>query len=734
MRHPLKFIGGLAAALALTALLPAAGARAQGHYRVAQSAGVSLTPATDLVAGSRCDDCVAPVVLPFNFTHYGQTFPGGSTANVSSNGNLQFATASNDYGQFGVCFPLPQFGSSILAHWTDIQTAGAGEGVFTSVTGVAPNRVFNIEWRASYEFFTPGSLNFEIRLFETPAADGRRFEIVYGTLGASATSAPGEGVALPAVGAQGPGGAPHTAVNSGCGVAGGGLRSGTRLAFIDAASVSIHGRVTNTEGQPLAGVTVALSGASNASQTTAADGYYSFTGLAAGAAYAVAASDAAPSNYYPRTRQFASGDTAVSFNGTKVVNFVRTVEPRAGDLLVSEFRFRGPGIVITEDFVELYNNTDAAIVVNTSDGSSGWLVVSPNNRSLIIPNGTLIPARRHYLVAGTGYSGLYQYAPGDEFYSGDIPTDSGVAVFSTVAVNLSTGAGVAAALPKRLDAAGFTSACPQNVEPCAFREGAGIAPVGAAAVGLDTEYSFVRRLASGRPVDTDDNADDFQLVSTGGGTIGGAQSQLGAPGPENLYGPAERNARFKSSFVGACTGQSDDPDSTCARVRIQASDATEPNDPQGTLLIRRRWTNKTGANVTRLRFRVVDITTLNSPGYAPGNGQADLRVLDSANRTIGAGAVALSGMTVEDAPPAQPSGGGLNTSLRVNEVTLSAPLAPDASINVEFRLGVFQPGTFRFVVNVQTVGDEPLSDTPGGNAAARALSQPAAKRVADKPK
>ena len=732
MRHPLKFIGGLAAAFALSALLPPPAALAQGHYRVAQSAGAALTPGTDLVAGSRCDDCVAPVQLPFAFTHYGQTFPAGSTAHVSSNGNLQFSTANNDYGQFGVCFPLAQFGSSIHAHWTDIQTAQPGEGVYTSVTGVAPNRVFNVEWRASYEFFTPGSLNFEIRLFETPAADGRRFEIVYGTLGASATSAPGSGVALPAVGAQGPGGAPHTAVNSGCGVAGGGLRAGTRLAFIDAASLSIHGRVTNTEGHPLAGVTVTLQGASSTTQTTGADGYYSFAGLTAGAGYAVSASDAAASNYYPRTRAFSPDASVVSLNGTKVVNFVRTPAPRAGDLLVSEFRFRGPGIVITEDFVELYNNTDSAIVVNPADGSSGWLVVSPNNRSLIIPAGTVIPARRHYLVAGTGYSSLYQYAPGDEFYSGDIPTDSGVAVFSTVAVSLSTPAGVAAALAKRLDAAGFTAACAQGVDPCAFREGAGLAPVGSAAIGIDTEYSFVRKFASGRPVDTDDNADDFQLVSTGGGTIGGAQSQLGAPGPQNLYGPAERNARVKSSFVGACTGQDADPDSACARVRIQTSDPSEPNDPQGTLLIRRRWTNKTGAAVTRLRFRVVDITTLNSPGYAPGNSQADLRVLDSASRTIGAGTIQLSGMTVEDAPPAQSGGGGLNTSLRVGDVTLAAPLAPDASINVEFRLGVFQPGTFRFVVSVETVGDELLADTPGGSAAARPLSRPSSKRVANK--
>ena len=40
------------------------------------------------------------------------------------------------------------------------------------------------------------------------------------------------------------------------------------------------------------------------------------------------------------------------------------------------------------------------------------------------------------------------------------------------------------------------------------------------------------------------------------------------------------------------------------------------NGALGTLSVRRRFTNQTGAAITRLRFRVVDITTLNSPGYS----------------------------------------------------------------------------------------------------------------------
>ncbi len=62
----------------------------------------------------------------------------------------------------------------------------------------------------------------------------------------------------------------------------------------------------------------------------------------------------------------------------------------------------------------------------------------------------------------------------------------------------------------------------------------------------------------------------------------------------------------------------------------------------------------------------------------------------------------------------------------------AASARPRASINVEFRLGVFRPGAFRSVVNVETVGDESHADTPGGNYLA--LSQPSVTRLVNKQK
>jgi hypothetical protein len=149
-------------------------------FSVTQSSGVAIDPGTT-DTGNHCDDCTTGVALPFPVTMYGATF---TSARVSSNGNLQFTTDNGEYNNN--CLPQVQtIGVAICPHWDDLLTDAAGDGVFTSVRGVAPNRVFNIEWRARY-YSGGGDANFELRLFE----DGTHFEIVFAGLsegGASAT-------------------------------------------------------------------------------------------------------------------------------------------------------------------------------------------------------------------------------------------------------------------------------------------------------------------------------------------------------------------------------------------------------------------------------------------------------------------------------------------------------------------------------------------------------------------
>ena len=107
-------------------------------------------------------------------------------------------------------------------------------------------------------------------------------------------------------------------------------------------------------------------------------------------------------------------------------------------------------------------------------------------------------------------------------------------------------------------------------------------------------------------------------------------------------------------------------------------------------------TNNTGAPITRLRFRIYDITTFPSPV-----GTADLRARTSSNAVVtvtGVGSVTALATTLET-PPAQPSSGGLNSSLAAGTVAMGTPLAPGASIHLNFLFGVQQSGNFRVAMS-----------------------------------
>src|SRR5204863_7640635 len=73
-------------------------------------------------------------------------------------------------------------------HWDDLLTNQPGGGIFTSLVGVTPNRIFNVEWRTclySPNGCTGVTVNFEVRLFEGQD----RFDIVYGQIDQGGTGA-----------------------------------------------------------------------------------------------------------------------------------------------------------------------------------------------------------------------------------------------------------------------------------------------------------------------------------------------------------------------------------------------------------------------------------------------------------------------------------------------------------------------------------------------------------------
>jgi hypothetical protein len=411
----------------------------------------------------------------------------------------------------------------------------------------------------------------------------------------------------------------------------------------------------------------------------------------------------------------------------------------AGAFLISELRTSGPAGA-GDDFIELYNNTDSQLTVSASDASGGYGVFEMGADCNATPvlvatilNGTVIPARGHFLLTGSAYS-LGSYAAGDQTLNSDIGNDHNVAVFSTADVsNLST--------VTRLDAVGFganasagpvtttsrpaplskkyprvsisTGAASSASGVCdLLREGANLPPLS----GSTTEHSYFRKecafvagvgcSVAGNPKDTNVSAADFMFADTQGTFISGAEQHLGAPGPENQTSPIRRDTNGIGGLLLDNTRAVTAPPN---RARDLSSNPGN-NSTFGTLTIRRRITNSTGGNVTRLRFRIVEMTTFPSPG----GGQADLRAITSTSVSVsGIGdagtcnpsgtpcAVMVEGTTLET--PNQPNGGGFNSTLAAGTVTVGTPLAQGASINLQFVLGVQTTGAFRFLIIIEAL-------------------------------
>jgi hypothetical protein len=310
------------------------------------------------------------------------------------------------------------------------------------------------------------------------------------------------------------------------------------------------------------------------------------------------------------------------------------------------------------------------------------------------------------LFVGSAYS-LADYggtgaAAGNQTLTADIQSDGNVAIFNTASVaNLST--------VTRLDAVGFGTNTGGTCD--LLREGTTLAPLS----GSTLQYTYVRDECGkkgnpaifgpcptgGAVADTNVNGDDFIFVDTAAtNTVAG--QRLGAPGPQNLGSPIVRNSTILALLLDSNIGAPAAPN----RVR----DLTPvTNGGNGTLSVRRRFVNNTGAPVTRLRVRVVDISTISVPG-----GIADIRALTSTNVVVNgitdngtctaAGqstpcTITVQGTTLET-PPAQSLGGGHNSTITV---TLGTPLAAGASVNLQFLLGVQQTGSFKFFFNIEAL-------------------------------
>jgi hypothetical protein len=145
-------------------------------YTTTTSTGNAIVPGTTDI-GNHTDDGTTDIALPFPVTLFGTTYTTGTLVHALSNGSLEFGAAT---APFGTACPLPDpnINQAILAFQGDLRTDNTtltGEGIFTSITGSAPNRNFNIEWRAE-EFSDGSGVNFEIVLHE----NSNCFDVIYG--------------------------------------------------------------------------------------------------------------------------------------------------------------------------------------------------------------------------------------------------------------------------------------------------------------------------------------------------------------------------------------------------------------------------------------------------------------------------------------------------------------------------------------------------------------------------
>lgn len=321
---------------------------------------------------------------------------------------------------------------------------------------------------------------------------------------------------------------------------------------------------------------------------------------------------------------------------------------------ISEFRISGPTDT-TDDFVEVYNNTSSPLDI------TGWQVLSAGTVVGTIPAGKTIPGRTHLLLASSNYS-LTSVAAADVALSGDVTAD---------ALTLVNPFGVT------IDAVNSASL-----------------PTPAAG----SNYSYARIRESGVPQDSDNDAADFDLVSTAGTTgpaTGSAAEtaatgteRLGAPGPQNLSSPIQRNGSIPLTLADAAAASN----TANNQVRNQTPVA---NGTLGTLSLRRTLTNNTTGTITRLRLRAVGATS----GATSPSGVADVRLLTSPGTTITVNGtvIPVSGLTLEE-PPTQSQGGGLNSTLVAN---LSTGIPKGSTFTVEILLGVNKSGIYRIAFDFE---------------------------------
>ncbi|MGZ5436132.1 MAG: lamin tail domain-containing protein [Pyrinomonadaceae bacterium] len=413
-------------------------------------------------------------------------------------------------------------------------------------------------------------------------------------------------------------------------------------------------------------------------------------------------------------------------DGTSFTSTVGTPPPApltAGEVLISEFRLSGPG-GSEDDYIELYCNRDTDCDIS---GMSlrGYDPVNAGDFSMTFPSETVIPARQYFLVADSrGYSLSSYGAPNIDVALSQPPTSDPPSppfyFHDNEGLQL-----IGASEPTVIDSVGFTG----GGNEIQYVEGAGLQRASSRPAD---QYAYVRKrtiATNGLPQDTNDNGNDFVLVSVTGDFHPGITNPpvLGAPGPQGLSSAISfTNAQLTGALTDPTKPKEEDPN----RVRVGEGNS-------GTLSLRRSFTNNSPFDdFSYISFRVIETSTLNSPNTL-GDPQADLRLITSSGTSAEVpsrgGTIPIFGTVLEyddlcGCPePQQPNGGGLNSTVYVDPGEREGfPSTFDA----QFLFNVNKAGFYRFYVYAEAIpysisdrSTAELTSSPGRTSASRVRSK-----------
>ncbi|HEY3027675.1 MAG TPA: Calx-beta domain-containing protein [Pyrinomonadaceae bacterium] len=178
-----------------------------------------------------------------------------------------------------------------------------------------------------------------------------------------------------------------------------------------------------------------------------------------------------------------SGGTTVASHAAPL-----TVEPGAGQVLISEFRTRGANGA-ADEFMEIYNPTTSPVTI-------GGLKIRASNNSgaasdrITVPVGTTLGSGCHYLLANNSTGGYNGSVAADQTYTTGIADDGGIAITRSDGTTI-------------IDAVGMGSGS-------IYKEGTTLPSLGN---NINQSYERKTGAAFGNGTDTNNNSKDFFLNS-----------------------------------------------------------------------------------------------------------------------------------------------------------------------------------------------------------------------------